>query len=96
MRQISYEFNSASLEPWRLAARVGAALFNHPYNPLAYTLAGQSASAACRALERFIGTYSPNGFDLESARQFQSDLAAGMPVVSAKILPFAPRVRRAG
>jgi len=93
-----YEINRASLEPWRLAARASASLFNHPLNPVAYTPMGQTARVACSAFERMIGTYGPRGFDvaeLEALRRQVAAAAATGHGFSAKILPFVRPVRAA-
>jgi poly(3-hydroxybutyrate) depolymerase len=78
-----YEINRASLEPLRLAMRAGARIYDHPFNPVAYTPLGRSCSLACDAFARLIGTPRGAESELDGPR-----ISAQRGKRGATILPF--------
>ena len=52
-----YELSRAAMRPARIMAGSGRLIFNNPFNPLAYTVSGRHAAAACEVFERTTRRY---------------------------------------
>jgi len=63
-----YELNRAAMRPARFAAGSCGLFFNNPLNPLAHTVAGRHAAAACALIERTTRRYARPEFGIESTK----------------------------
>ena len=59
-----YELSRAAMRPARVMAGSGRLIFNNPFNPLAYTVSGRHAAAACEVFERTTRRYKKPTFRL--------------------------------
>jgi poly(3-hydroxybutyrate) depolymerase len=63
-----YELNRIAMRPARAAVDSCGLFFNNPFNPLAYTLAGRHAAAACEVFERTTRRYGKPEFGIGATR----------------------------
>ena len=59
-----YELSRAAMRPARIMAGSGRLIFGNPFNPLAYTMSGRQAAAACEVFERTTRRYKKPKFRL--------------------------------
>ena len=59
-----YELSRAAMRPARIMAGSGRLIFSNPFNPLAYTMSGWHAAAACEVFERTTRRYTRPNFRL--------------------------------
>ena len=59
-----YELSRAAMRPARIMAGSGRLIFGNPFNPLAYTMSGRQAAAACEVFERTTRRYTRPNFRL--------------------------------
>ena len=68
-----YEWNHATLQPWRAVAEATKFLYKNPLNPLSQTPFGRSMAAAAEMFERTTRRYGKPSFDLPTTKlDFQS------------------------
>jgi poly(3-hydroxybutyrate) depolymerase len=61
-----YELNRAAMRPARAAASCCGLFLNSPFNPLAHTMVGRHAAAACEVFERSTRSYGRPEFGIAS------------------------------
>jgi len=76
-----YELSHAAVRPARIAVDSCRLFFRNPFNPLAHTVAGRRAAAACEVFERTTRRYDKPHFGIETTRVDGADVAVHEEIV---------------